>query len=117
MNIRAVKRIADDGSVTVYPSIEEAARKNFVHRSCINNALLGTYKTSIGFRWEYADGFKSREIKLTTPDGKVHYYPTQAAAAKAHGFNINTLRTAMAYGRDKLMFCGCIIERIKEDEA
>lgn len=117
MNIRSVKRIADDGTVTVYPSIKEAARQNFVHRSCITNALLGNYKTSIGYRWGYADGFKSREIKLTTPDGKVHYYPTQAEAARAHGFNINTLRTAMSYGRDKLMFCGCKIERMREGEA
>ena len=115
MNARAIKRIADDGTVTVYPSIAEAARQNFVGYKDIMYAARGDTDTCIGFRWEYADGVvRSFDVLLTTPDGKTHYYPSIAAAAMAHGLNSNTLRVAMCYGRNRLNYHGYIIERMDE---
>lgn len=115
MNARAVKRIADDGSVTIYPSIAEAARQNFIGYRDIMHAARGDTDTCIGFRWEYADGVvRSFDVLLTTPDGKTHDYPSIAAAARAHGLNDKTIRLAMSYGRKKLNYHGYIIERIDE---
>ena len=55
---RPINQLHKDGSfVRRYPSIHEAGRKGF-HPGNICSVLAGRYKTTGGFKWEYADVYK-----------------------------------------------------------